>query len=214
VLREPLPDRLQVQELFVDEEAARAEDAVDFGKCLRDLAKVMMGRTRVMDRNECENHIVRRIGEWEVQYVCLAEDEGGGQARREMAVQGSLSDFELPRVQVGRDVLDGLKTFDEPGRELAASAPDFEADRGRWDRRIHADSSERASGATASGKVDKESREGVHFGHGSIAGEHALPLLVATGWGGFEPTNRSGGGARKGSALVLIDNSFTLNPQS
>jgi hypothetical protein len=147
VIREPLPYPFQVEEVFVEQEPSGAEHAIDLGERLRDATKIVMRGAGVVNRNESENDVIRRLGKGEVQYIRLTEDDGGGPARREMTVKCSLCRLELSRVQVRRDVLRWLKTFYETSCELSAATTNFEADGGGRNRRARSYSSERSSGA-------------------------------------------------------------------
>src|SRR5947208_12391235 len=174
VIDEPLTNLLLVLDFLVDQGSHRLQDAIDLRQGPRDVREVAVLRARVVDRDEGEDRVERRVRERECQHVRGPKLQGDREAIRVPPRQSLPCRVELPRVEVRGHIPRWAEAIHETRRHVAAPATDFEAGRSRREGEIHSDPFVDSRVAASAGPVHKEPRNPVHLGHRTL-----LRLIVA-----------------------------------
>src|SRR6184192_4228577 len=168
VIDEPLTNLLLVLDFLVDQGSHRLQDAIDLRQGPWHVREVAVLRTRVVDRDEGEDRIERRVRERERQHVRSPELQGDRGAVRVPPRQRFPCRVELPRVEVRRHIPRRTKAVHEARRHVAASATDLEAGRSRLEGEIRSNPFVDSRVAESAGPVHKEPRNPVHLGHRTL----------------------------------------------
>lgn len=129
------------------------------------LGEVMVGGAGMMDHVEREHDIERMGGVRQREHVRRPEGERRGRMARVPLPNGTTCLLDLMRVEVGGDVLGGVKSLDESHRQGTVSAADLETTSSRRDPDLPPDPVVRSSRSPRRREIHEKSRDEVHLGH-------------------------------------------------